>query len=168
MLFVVCSLCCLCCLCCFLCAGDTSEQQYVKDMEGLADVDYHSYAMANSIHYDLSELIEGPIIRKSIRSFWLLNQRMPLACPGTPLTDDQWRNMKAKMGNRGIKRSRTTSQKSPLQIKHNRIREYGVEMLAWYNTNRYTSWMLHTIVNELWYENLETSFLQVRYVLRGH
>ena len=76
--------------------------------------------------------------------------------------------MKANMGKRGIKRSRTTSQKSPMQIKHNRIREYGVEMLAWYNTNRYTNWMLHTIVNELWYDNLETSFLQVRYVLRGH
>ena len=49
---------------CFLCAGGNSEQQCVQDMEGLAEVDAHSYAMANSIHYDLSELIEGPIIMK--------------------------------------------------------------------------------------------------------
>ena len=51
-------------LCRLLCACDTSEEKYKSDMQGLADIDAHSYRMATSIHYDLSDLIEGPLIRK--------------------------------------------------------------------------------------------------------
>ena len=39
---------------------------YEADLRGLADINYHSYKMATSSHYDLSEFLDGPLIKKNL------------------------------------------------------------------------------------------------------
>ena len=41
-------------------SGGPLGQDYEEDLKGLADIDAHSYKMATSIHYDVSDLVDGP------------------------------------------------------------------------------------------------------------
>ena len=171
--------------------------QYLKALKDLAEIDAHSEAMASSLHYDLSEMVEGPLIKKSIRSFWTLNKRMPVAAPEEDLTEEEWKTLKSNMGKRGKQRSATEAQldegayvQGPgwqnesgewvpdigefirpawsRKEKYTKIQEYGREMLNWYEVDCYKNWMFHTIAEDLWNnEGLDTSYFQVRYVLKG-
>ena len=40
-----------------------------------------------SVHYDLSDITDGPLVKKIIRAFWILNKRMPVAPPEDILTE---------------------------------------------------------------------------------
>ena len=171
--------------------------QYLKALKDLAEIDAHSEAMASSLHYDLSEMVEGPLIKKSIRSFWTLNKRMPVAAPEEDLTEEEWKTLKSNMGKRGKQSSATEAQldegayvQGPgwqneagewvpdigefirpawsRKEKYTKIQEYGREMLNWYEVDCYKNWMFHTIAEDLWNnEGLDTSYFQVRYVLKG-
>ena len=153
---------------------------------GLVDIDAHSVAVASSLHYDLSDLVDGPLVKKSIRAFWILNKRMLVAPPEEELAAEGWQTLRANMGNRGRTRSAAEAQMDEaeelealqhgqedefpipnwtIKGKHKNTREYGLEMLDWCGEDRYRNWMFQTSV-DLWHnENLETSYNQVKYVV---
>ena len=72
---------------------DGSTAKFSKDVQDLAEIDAHSYAMATSLHYGLSDFGTGPLIKKSVRAFWTLNQRMPCAAPENDLPDDGFKKI---------------------------------------------------------------------------
>ena len=108
------------------------------------------------------------MIKKSIRAFWTLNKRMPVSAPDEKLTTEDWEFLVANMGKRGQKRSAADARldvQDPLawpwtrEDKYREIQEYGQAMLDWYETD--------TIAQDLWdNEYLDTTYLQVRYVLK--
>ena len=99
----------------------------------------------------------------------------------------EWGALNANMGKRGRERTRAEAQLDEdveleeahqthegefplapwtLEEKHNKISEYGLEMLDWFGEDRYRNWMFHSVIDLLWYnEHLETSYNQVKYVL---
>ena len=156
--------------------GGHLGESFNKYLHDLAEIGAHSLTMASSLHYDLSDLLEGPLIKKSSRAFWALNKRMPVPSPEEKFTTEEWEFLVANRGKKkGEKRIAADAQldvQDPpagpwtREDKHNKIQEYGQEMLDWNETDKYTNWMCHTIAQDLWdNEWLETTYLQVRYVL---
>ena len=84
-------------------AAGALGQKYEEDLKDLADIDAHSYKMATSIHYDLSDFVDGPLVKKSIRSLYHLNNRMPVGFPEEHMTDEACAALKAGMGKMGDK-----------------------------------------------------------------
>ena len=67
--------------------GGILGDKYNNDLRGLAEIDAHSVEMALSVHYDLSDITDGPLVKKSIRASWSLNKGMPVAPPEDILTE---------------------------------------------------------------------------------
>ena len=173
--------------------GGNLGDKFNNDLKDLAEIDAHSEAMANSLFYDLSDMVEGPLIKKSIRAFWTLNKKMPVAIPDEVLTEENWNELVANMGKRGKQIKKRPAAEAQLdeaeeqededgaddngefprplwskQAKYRKIQAYGKELLEWCGADRYKNWMFHTMVQDVWNnEGLDTSYLQVRYVLLG-
>ena len=159
-------------------------ENFNEDLKDLAEIDAHAYSMAKSIHYDLSDRLDGPLIKKSIRAFYNLNRRLPASCPNENLTPGQFAALRAGMGKRGAK-------KRPLQPedhegeqgddagefpvenltraqKYQKIKDYGAEFLQWHQVEQYKNWMFWQISEDLfWNEGISCSYFQVRYCLKG-
>ena len=45
------------------------ETKYNNDLRGLAEIDAHSVELALSVHYDLSDITDGPLVKKKHQSF---------------------------------------------------------------------------------------------------
>ena len=85
-------------------AGGELGPKYDEDLRGLAEIDAHSYNMATSIHYDLSDLVDGPLVNTSVKAFYHLNKRMPVGFPEERLTDEEFAALKSGMGKKGQKK----------------------------------------------------------------
>ena len=70
--------------------GGHLGESFNKYLHDLAEIGAHSLTMASSLHYDLSDLLEGPLIKTSIRAFWALNKRMPVPSPEEKFTTEEW------------------------------------------------------------------------------
>ena len=49
--------------------GGILGDKYNNDLRGLAEIDAHSVEMALSVHYDLSDITDGPLVKKKHQSF---------------------------------------------------------------------------------------------------
>ena len=59
------------------CGGVKSKKERDELMKDLADLDAHSYSMANSAHYDISNFTRTEIVRKSINIYQAAMGRNP-------------------------------------------------------------------------------------------
>ena len=49
--------------------GGILGDKYNNDLRGLAEIDAHSVELALSVHYDLSDITDGPLVKKKHQSF---------------------------------------------------------------------------------------------------
>ena len=50
-------------------------------IDDLAKIDAHSAAVARTVHYDASDMIDGGVIKKSVRAFLSFTKRLPVELP---------------------------------------------------------------------------------------
>ena len=159
---------------------ETTFSNAVKD---LAELDAHSAKMAMTIHYNLSDRITGSVINKSRKAFYSTMKRMPLEFPDEALNQDEFQHILSNMGKRSFKRKApepdagdgdletgAAGPETPMEKKRRmreRIRIMGEKMVEDWEGTQFRSWMMKQIVDDLWLEGEEVTYLQVRYALTG-
>ena len=73
-------------------------------IDDLVKIDAHSAAMARSVHYDVSDMIDGGVIKKSVRAFLSVMKRLPVDFPEERIGKDEFDHLLANMGKRGVRR----------------------------------------------------------------
>ena len=170
---------------------DGSTAKLSKDVQDLAEIDAHSYAMATSLHYGLSDFGTGPLIKKSVRAFWTLNQRMPCAAPENDLPDDGFKTILEQLCTR--RPNKRTAAEAELDVDEGnddagegadeddadwpewgkedrkaKIIEYGDWYLEQWELAAFKNWMFHQIAEDVWWnEGIDASYYTVRYILKG-
>ena len=164
--------------------GGPDENAFANAVDDLANIDAHSAVMARSIHYDLSDRIKGGVIKKSVRSFFTTMKRMPLPFPDEELDQDEFKDILANLGKRGLKRKAAEvvsgdeelaeesagpvglrEQKKRLRVQ---IQAMGKQLMEEWEDTKIREWMIRHIVDDLWYQGQEVTYLQVRYALKGN
>ena len=88
-----------------ICAGHSaSGTEYEQAIDDLAEIDAHSATMARTVHYNVSDRIEGGIIKKSVKSFYAVMGAMPRGFPIDPMTQEDFTALLGNLGKRGLKR----------------------------------------------------------------
>ena len=88
-----------------ICAGHSaSGTEYEQAIDDLAEIDAHSATMARTVHYNVSDRIEGGMIKKSVRSFYAVMGAMPRGFPIDPMTQEDFTALLGNLGKRGLKR----------------------------------------------------------------
>ena len=171
-------------------SSDGSAEKFNRDVQDLAELDAHSYAMATSLHYDLSDFVTGPLIKKSVKAFWTLNHRMPCPAPAGDLPDDSFKEVLDKLCTSRPKRAAAEAFLDgdegedgaeggadgddadwPVWTKEDRkakIIEYGASYLEQWDAATFKNWMFHHISDDVWWnEGIDASYYAVRYILKG-
>ena len=158
---------------------DVDEASWAKAVDDLANIDAHSADMARSIHYDLRDKIKGGVIKKSMRAFFRTMKRMPLAFPELALDNEEFTYVLGHMGKRSFKRKMDDvsedldelgTQEDP-KLKKRRLRTLmqtmAQQLKEEWEEEVVKPWMIRHIVDDLWYQGEEVTYLQARYAITG-
>ena len=171
-------------------SGGQLCEKYDDAMKDLAELDAHSYKMATSLHYDVSDMLNGPIVKKSVRAFWTLNEHLPVFMPPDEMTREEWEALMGNLSKRGNYKRAAHEMEDPAidelpegaenaeaaeyqqecgpAKKKRKIHEYAQEFLEWWGEERHVDWHYHQIAEDLWWnEGLAVSYLSARYYLKG-
>ena len=90
---------------CSLVASGESADSVARStaVDDLAKMDAHSAAVARSVPYDASDMIDGGVMMKSVRAFLGVMKRLPVDFPKERVGKDEFDHL-ANMGKRGVKR----------------------------------------------------------------
>ena len=72
-------------------------------IDDLAKIDAHSAAVARPVHCDVSYMIDGGVLKKSVRAFLSVTKRLPVDFPEERVGKDEF-DHRADMGKRTVRR----------------------------------------------------------------
>ena len=151
-------------------------------IDELAKIDAHSAAMARSIHYDVSDMIDGGVIKKSVRAFLSVMKRLPVDFPEERIGKDEFDHLLANMGKRGVKRpeeddidfedhaalvERRMPAKQRRRLLRQLIRSTAETILDSTEGRMSVSYLCKLVVRQLESQGVAASFFQVRYAIVG-
>ena len=73
-------------------------------IDALAKTDAHSAAVARSVHFDVSDMIDASVTKKSVRAFLSVMKRLPVDFPPDAIGKNKFDHLLANVGKRGVKR----------------------------------------------------------------
>ena len=73
-------------------------------IDDLAKIDAHGAAVARSVHYDVSDMIDGCVMKKSVRAFLSVTKRLPVDFPPDAIGKNEFDHFLANMGKLGVRR----------------------------------------------------------------
>ena len=82
-------------------AGSVARSTAIDD---LAKIDAHGAAVARSVHYDVSDMIDGCVMKKAVRAFLNVMKRLPVDFPPDAIGEDEFDHFLANMGKLGVRR----------------------------------------------------------------
>ena len=73
-------------------------------VDDLAKIDAHSAAVARSVHCDVTDMIDGGVIKKSVRAFLNVMKRLPVDFPPDAIGKDELDHFLANVDKLGVTR----------------------------------------------------------------
>ena len=73
-------------------------------IDDLAKIDAHGAAVARSVHYDVRDMIDGCVMKKSVRAFLSVTKRLPVDFPPDAIGKNEFDHFLANMGKLGVRR----------------------------------------------------------------
>jgi len=142
-----------------------SEQTWKAAVEDLAAIDAHSVAMAQSSHYDVSDMMKSAIVTKSLKAFVSIMGSPPQEYTEDFLELDQFHlKYPSKVRKRRGRWAETDEEREELEA---RVHEIGNAVLAAANAVAYRNGMFKQVVNRLRDIGIDCSYGRVRCILKG-
>jgi hypothetical protein len=149
-----------------------TEQTWESALEDLAAIDAHSFNMAKSTHYNLSDYVESYMVQKSLKAFVTIMLRPPLdfdtSTMDLDLFDLKFMGKKPRK-NRSVPAvaaafaAPETAREELVRL----VKEAGAKILADEGAAVYTNSHIKQVVNILPHQGKTVSYLSARYILLG-
>ena len=148
-------------------------------IDDLAKIDAHGAAVARSVHCDASDMIDGGVMKKSVRAFLSVIKRLPVDFPKERVGKDEFDHL-ANMGKRGVKRpveektdiedhAAVAERRMPATQRRRSLRDLVLDaadrILATVERRPGVAKVRNAVVVELGHQDVIVSFTAVRYAI---